>query len=310
MADPYSPTTLSAFDTAQQQTEVQRKALLDAVASGGAAGAQAYQQQQAQNQAMRQQAVANAAGAAQGSPLGLVQGGLASLQAPVARDAALRDAELGQAQSTLQNDLARQQSSGDDYFNRMQQAIPVTESRTRMGVEQIIREQEEAARERALQMQMAELQLQGQRESVAAQREARAFENQMRQQELAARNNPKLMDPMEREQLAALKGENRRNAELDALETAIAGFGKGNPDLEAAIAAMTEGGSPPSLSTDLRRDALYGAKAYFDALGEEYPPALRKALGIGVTKTGPTVIGTKAGRSSGRTTTTFDAGSI
>lgn len=280
MADPYNPQQLSSFQDAASRTDAQRRALLDAVASGGQAGAQAYQQAQAQAQQARMDALAGASQAAQNSPLSLVQGGLAALERPVQQDAALRQADLSQAQQTLQNDLARQQASGEQFFSRMQQAIPITEARTRMGVEQIIREQQEAEAQRALEMQLAQLDLQSRRESIAAQREERAFQQRAREQELkqqqaAAKGGG--LDPIEKEQLKALQRENKTAVE-DAAFTNAAGTiaggaidANGNPTpAGAAFQAIVNGGNPKLSGFDARtRSSIAAAaEAYFRAIGE------------------------------------------
>lgn len=278
MAETYNPQApLSAFDSAAQRTDAQKRALLDAVATGGQAGAQAYQEAQAANQAARQQALAAATGNMQGSPLGLIPGGSQSQTAPVQQEFARRDADIAQAQGTLAADTQRQALAGEDFFGRMQSAIPITESRTRASVEQIIREQEEAARERALALQMQQLQLEGQREAIAAQREARAFDAQMRQQELKAQNNPKLaaLDPIDQAQLRAMNREERQAAEDSAFARALAAGGgldaQGNATPRgAAIEALVNGGDADFASmTPADRSAVARAvQQYYSALGQ------------------------------------------
>ncbi len=151
---------LSSFEGASARTDQQKAALLASVAQAGTAGVQQYQQAQAQTNDLRGQAINSALGAAQTSPLGAIPGGASAVTAPIEQNFAMRQADLAQGQATFTQDIERQRAGNESFFGQMQQALPVVESRTKLAIQQILAEQEEARQQRDLQKQMAQMQLQ------------------------------------------------------------------------------------------------------------------------------------------------------
>ncbi len=194
MPAPAAPTNqLSAFGTAQATTDAQRQALLAAVAQSGAAGAAQYQTAQDTQHNAQSEAVRTAMEIAQGSPLAHMTGGYDVVTDPVNNDFIRQGADLDAGRQAFSQDIARQQAAGQQYFGQLSQAIPLVESRTRAQVEQIMAEERQAAQARAMQMAMSQLDLQSQREQIAAQREARDYDRQERQ--MAAKTGGR--DPLE-----------------------------------------------------------------------------------------------------------------
>lgn len=159
---------LSAFSSATERTQAQKKALLDALASQGSAGMTKLQETQGQLQEGQQAAVGQAlqrtAATSSASRPGAFQAAAAEAAAPA--QAQIDDS--ARAQGVFQEDIARQAATNEQFFGQLEGAIPVVQERTRLAVEEIIRQQEEAERDRALSQQLAEMQLVGQREQNAA----------------------------------------------------------------------------------------------------------------------------------------------
>ncbi len=154
MAEP-----LTAFASAQDRNAEQQRALLGAIAEQGSAGAAAYKQAQDQNQQL-QQAALNQAAKAPSAQLG----GTLELNASM----------LNNAQTTFNQDIARQTAANSDYMGQVGAAIPIVESRTRASVEQTLADLQAKREQMAMDKEMGMLSLQGQREQLAGQREARA----------------------------------------------------------------------------------------------------------------------------------------
>lgn len=224
---------LSSFASAADRTEQQKQALLQAVAQAGAAGGNAYQAAQQQTNDLRGQAVGAALGAAQGSPLGQIGGGVQSLTAPIEQDFARRQADISQGAATFQQDIARQQAGGEEFFGRMQTAIPVVENYTRQAIERILAEERAEQEQRALQREMAQMQLQGAREDRAdraAERAARAQNGGLSVSERIAQerenreafcfenpDDPKCQDSAQRKAANEEAYANAQQAELDRI---------------------------------------------------------------------------------------------
>lgn len=188
---------LTAFASAQSRNSDQQRALLGAIAESGTAGAQAYKQAQDQNQQLQQAALGAAAGTGAAAPV--VQGKLAG-------SLALNANALSGAKASFEADIARQQASNSAYMDQVGAAVPIVESRTRMGVEQLLAEAQ-ARRERdAMEMEQARMSLQGQRENLAGQREARAAARAER----AADAKGGGLTAYQREQIRLAEADNKR----------------------------------------------------------------------------------------------------
>jgi hypothetical protein len=151
---------LSSFEGAAARTEAQKAAVLASIAQSGTAGVQQYQQAQAQTNDLRGQAINSALGAAQTSPLSTIPGGVNQVTAPIEQNFAMRQADLAQGQATFGQDIERQKAGNEGFFGQMQQALPVVENHTKVAIQQILAQQEEAKQQRDLQRQLGEMQLQ------------------------------------------------------------------------------------------------------------------------------------------------------
>lgn len=152
--------SLSSFEGAAARTDAQKAALLASIAQSGTAGVQQYQAAQSQTADLRGQAINSALGAAQTSPLSTIPGGANQVTAPIEQNFAMRQADLAQGQATFTQDIERQKAGNESFFGQMQQALPVVENRTKLAIQQILAEQEDARQQRDLQKQLAQMQLQ------------------------------------------------------------------------------------------------------------------------------------------------------
>lgn len=185
---------LSAFANAASKNDEQKAALLAAIAQNGAAGKAQFDRAAADVAAQQAQTAQATKERTDFAPAALV----AQLQQGTAQVYGDRAADVAQAQGTFDRDIAAQNNANGNYMSQLGAAIPVVEARTRLGVEQTIREQQEAERDRALQREMAGLDLQSKRESLAAAKDAREADKttiSTAQQKLDAENaNKKSQD--------------------------------------------------------------------------------------------------------------------
>lgn len=143
---------LSSFQNAQQRTDEQKRALLSAIAQHGSAGKQQYDQAQQELNQGRTAAVNEAATRA--GAIGAPAEYLAQARQQAASGYDMRSTDLAQNQAAFGADMERQGATNEQFFGQLGAAIPITESRTRAAVEQIIREQEEARQAREMEAQM------------------------------------------------------------------------------------------------------------------------------------------------------------
>lgn len=168
--------TLSSFSDAEQRTDDQKRALLASIAQSGSAGKAEFDRAQKELGDSRAQAINEAQTRAIGigAPAEYIAQARVGAGAPYTE----RSADLEQNRATFGADMERQSAGAKDYFSRLGSAIPITESRTRAAVEQIIREQEEAAAERAQDRAMKQME-------IADRGEERSFQREMRKAALA-----------------------------------------------------------------------------------------------------------------------------
>lgn len=168
--------TLSSFQNAEARTDDQRRALLASIAQSGSAGKQEFDQAQAKLASGRAAAVNEAAtrAGAINAPIGAIAEARTTAATPYDQ----RSADVAQNQAAFGADMQRQSASASDHFSRLGAAIPITESRTRAAVEQIIREQQEAGLERQQDRQMKAME-------IADRGEERTFQREMRKSALA-----------------------------------------------------------------------------------------------------------------------------
>lgn len=249
MAEP-----LSAFAGAQQRTEEQKKALLQAIAEGGSAGSQLMQQQLQAQEANRQQAIASQAqpGFNTAGGAGFAQQISGIINQPF--DLAAQMAST--AQEVFNQDIARQQAAAGQFLTQVQQALPLEESRARSVVEQLVRQQQQEDAARAQQLALGQLELQAQREQIAAAREARAGGGR---------------DPLEQRaleldiaraqmELGAFQSQQQEAKENALFGDIITQFAGGNPNSPVAIgiSRVLEGEKINSVLGDLKSSQILG----------------------------------------------------
>lgn len=153
----------SAYGNATERNDAQKKALLDAIAQQGTAGREAYQKSGQAINKDRQAAIQATMGQGAGGQnllagqsqeeLGFLPGGRADALSALA-------GSNRSAQAQFQADRSTQAAGVNEYFGRLNSAIPIEQSRTQGAIEQIIKQQEDAQAEREFQKQMQQLQLQ------------------------------------------------------------------------------------------------------------------------------------------------------
>lgn len=169
---------LSAFQNAQSRTDEQKRALLAAIAQHGSAGKQEFDRAQQELGAGRSAAVSEAAQRA--GVIGAPAEYIAQARQQAGSGYDMRQADLAQNRAAFGADIERQGAANEQYFSQLGAAIPITESRTRAAVEQIIREQQEAEQERLLKQKLQEQELADRDEQRAFEREDRDFQREMR----------------------------------------------------------------------------------------------------------------------------------
>lgn len=290
------PNQLSAFASAQATTDAQRQALLAEVARAGAAGAAQYATAQSNQQTLGAETTRRAMEIAGGSPLTNITGGYDVVTDPVGQDFARMEADLLAGRQAFDQDIARQTAAGQQYFGRLSQAIPITESRTRAEVEQIIAKERQAAAERAFAVQMANMEAQAAREDMAFRREQYAYERQLaemsiRERQAAAQREERgdpLVDALRRQdlrrgrlELEAFEDERRATRETAALSDVLDRYTDGpeSPQARAIAAAINGGGDADALNEVFRNAGRYdidpddqtailsAVRAYNEAMG-------------------------------------------
>ena len=153
-------------DMASKRADEQKAALLKAVAEQGSAGRSAFTQAQGvvdplRQEAMQQAASGIAAGQAYGpgylESAGNQNGALTTIQAALAQSKAMQEA-----------DTARQAASGEDYFSKLQGAIPFVDQETQRTIQEIAAARAKAEADREFERQMQQMQLEASRNSLAA----------------------------------------------------------------------------------------------------------------------------------------------
>lgn len=146
---------------AVDDTQAQSRALLQAIAQEGQRGRLAYEQSQAEAQAQQMSAIDSAIGrSAQINAPAALQSQLAQ---QAAAPTAQRMADVGAATSYYNQDIGRLATANSNYMDQVSAAVPVVQSTTDRAVAGIRAQQEEAAAQRALQREIAQMQLEGQR---------------------------------------------------------------------------------------------------------------------------------------------------
>ena len=134
----------------EQNTDDQKRALLQAIAEQGSAGRQAYANAQTQVQTGRQSAVSGAlarAGAVD-APEAYRQRAQAEAVSPY--DAA--SSSLASGQATFEQDIARQNVSNESYFDKVKAAVPIlnAENESRRQSQMFLGDQADQERQAAL----------------------------------------------------------------------------------------------------------------------------------------------------------------
>lgn len=155
-------------ETTSKRADEQKAALLKAIAEQGSAGRSAFTQAQGVVDPLRQEAMQRAAsGIAEGQAYGP-----GYLETPGNQNGALStiQAALAQSKAMQEADTARQAASGEDYFARLQGALPFVDQETQRAIQEIAAARAEAEADREFQKQMQQMQLEQSRNSLAASR--------------------------------------------------------------------------------------------------------------------------------------------
>lgn len=127
-------------------SEVQRRALLQAVAEGGQAGRQAYERSQADVNAQQQQAV-NAA-AERATFINAEPGAAATGQQEAAAPFQRASTDLALGRASFEQDMARQQSAGESHLSAVSAAAPIHEAASRTAVQRILADSAQSSQDR------------------------------------------------------------------------------------------------------------------------------------------------------------------
>jgi hypothetical protein len=157
------------YENADERAKQQGLALMQAIAEAGTDGKAAYQHAAQAANENRLAAVREATGRVTGvmGPDGLV----AQLRSQAGAPADARLADNAQAQGIFSRDIARQQQANGDYMSQVRAAIPLVRQRTQAEVAGIQAQQEEAARDRAVQREIARMQQETEQTRLATEQE-------------------------------------------------------------------------------------------------------------------------------------------
>lgn len=155
----------------QDRSQAQKLALMQVIAEHGQVGAQAFQASQAAAAQQAQQGQADAIARTQGSA---VEGNADFANGENSRMAAITNLYTQDAQhgaTALASDMGRMSASNANYQDQIGQAMPLVASNIQGQFQAAQQRKDEEDFRRAQERQMAELQLQQQRESIAAARQ-------------------------------------------------------------------------------------------------------------------------------------------
>lgn len=191
----------AAFATAPARNAGDKAAALDAIAQAGSAGKASFDLGKANVDSSRAQAIQYAASALpSGQNLLAGQKDLGFLDAPAGApqnpNSALGvlSASNSAENQALSNDTQRSSQGLNDYYGRVNAAIPIEQSRTRGVVEQILADERDKQAQRQFQSQMQSISLQRARASLQAKTEKGAKVTPLTASELSQRQSQFIAD--------------------------------------------------------------------------------------------------------------------
>lgn len=247
-------TVADSFDAASRSIEENRRALLAAVAAGGTAGRQAYEQ--ARNEVGQLRGSAIQAALADAGRRGAPQGMLDQISSQVGQGYDRQLSGMAASQGSRDATFAQQGASGNTYMNEAQAAIPGLRAKAQRQREALQAEAMEKAQERAMKLELAQMQMQKAMQDDDNPLELARYQLQLNEHNAAMEDRGRAIQ------------EPRMKAQRDAVTNKVTGIGTKQPKI------LTEF----KFAVENNPDDVEGALAHVRNLREEARTGRRRVF--------------------------------